>query len=132
MKKWLFIGLFFSACHLVAQEQITRILFVFDASNSMHARWDNSTRIAIAKEVLIKTVDSLSSIPNLEIALRVYGHQSPITPSYQDCNDTKLEVPFGPNNYTRIKQKIRQIEPKGTTPIARSLEASAEDFPDRN
>jgi len=132
VKKWLFIGLFFSACHLVAQEQITRILFVFDASNSMHARWDNSTRIAIAKEVLIKTVDSLSSIPNLEIALRVYGHQSPITPSYQDCNDTKLEVPFGPNNYTRIKQKIRQIEPKGTTPIARSLEASAEDFPDRN
>ena len=70
--------------------------------------------------------------PNLEIALRVYGHQSPITATFQDCEDTKLEVAFAPQNHTRIKQVIRQIEPKGTTPIARSLEAAAGDFPDRN
>jgi Ca-activated chloride channel family protein len=132
MKKLAIILFLICAGQVSAQEQLTRILFVFDASNSMHARWDVSTRIAIAKEVLIKTVDSLSSIPNLEIALRVYGHQSPITPTFQDCGDTKLEVPFGPGNHTRIKQKIRQIEPKGTTPIARSLEAAADDFPDKN
>ncbi len=132
MKRILAILFFLTAFQVSAQEQLTRILFVFDASNSMHSRWDESTRIAIAKEVLIKTVDSLSYVPNLEIALRVYGHQSPITPSYQDCNDTKLEVPFAPGNHSRIKQKIRQIQPKGTTPIARSLEAAADDFPDRN
>jgi Ca-activated chloride channel family protein len=132
MRKLTLILLLFCAAHTQAQEQLTRILFVFDASNSMHARWDESTRIAIAKEILIKTVDSLSSVPNLQIALRVYGHQSPITPTFQDCNDTKLEVPFGPNNFTQIKHKIRQIQPKGTTPIARSLEAAADDFPDKN
>lgn len=115
-----------------SQADLTRILFVFDASNSMYARWDESTRIKIAKDILIKTVDSLSTVPNLEIALRVYGHQSPITANYQDCDDTKLEVAFAPQNHTRIKQVIRQLEPKGTTPIARSLEAAAGDFPDKN
>jgi Ca-activated chloride channel family protein len=115
-----------------AQKDLTRILFVFDASNSMHGKWDESTRIAIAKEVLVKTVDSLKNVPNLELALRVYGHQSPITPTFQDCEDTKLEIPFAPGNHGAIQRKIRQIQPKGTTPIARSLEAAADDFPDKN
>jgi Ca-activated chloride channel homolog len=112
---------------------LTRILFILDASNSMNAKWNGEeTRIQAAKDLLAKTVDSLEGTPNLEIALRVYGHQSPVTNTYQDCNDTKLEVPFGKDNYTKIKYRIKSIEAKGTTPIARSLEASAEDFPDAN
>jgi Ca-activated chloride channel family protein len=114
------------------KEELTRILFVFDASNSMNGKWDESTRIAIAKELLIKAVDSLQGVPNLELALRIYGHQSPITPTYQDCEDTKLEVPFSKGNHNLIKAKIRSVVPKGTTPIARSLEAAADDFPDKN
>lgn len=132
MNKLALIFFFFLGSNvLYAQNDLTRILFVFDASNSMHGKWDGATRIAIAKEVLIKTVDSLKSVPNLELALRIYGHQSPITPTYQDCEDTKLEIPFSPGNHASIQRKIRQIEPKGTTPIARSLEASAGDFPDK-
>lgn len=97
----------------------------------MNAKWTNDqTRIQAAKELLAQAVDSLIGTPNLEIALRVYGHQSPITATYQDCNDTKLEVPFGKDNFLKIKYRIRSIEAKGTTPIARSLEAAAEDFPD--
>ncbi|MFT5582291.1 MAG: Ca-activated chloride channel family protein, partial [Psychromonas sp.] len=96
----------------------------------MNAKWGVQTRIEAAKELLAANIDSLSGTPNLEIALRVYGHQSPITATYQDCNDTKLEVPFGPNNYDRIKYRIKSIQAKGTTPIARSLEAAAGDFPD--
>ncbi|MNJ90938.1 von Willebrand factor type A domain protein [compost metagenome] len=114
-------------------QELTRILFILDASNSMNANWGNrQTRIEAAKELLIKTVDSLDGSANLQIALRVYGHQSPITATYQDCNDTKLEVPFGPNNYSRVRNKIKTILAKGTTPIARSLEAAAADFPDTN
>lgn len=97
----------------------------------MNADWGNGqTRIEAAKEILAKHVDSLSGSANLEIALRVYGHQSPITATYQDCNDTKLEIPFAPNNYELVKNKIKTIRAKGTTPIARSLEAAAGDFPD--
>lgn len=99
----------------------------------MNATWsDNQTRIEAAKELLAQAVDSLVGSENLEIALRVYGHQSPITATFQDCNDTKLEVPFGKDNYSRVKGMIKTIKAKGTTPIARSLEAAAEDFPDMN
>ncbi len=98
----------------------------------MNASWNNNqTRIEAAKELLAQTVDSLKGTANLEIALRVYGHQSPITATYQDCNDTKLEIPFGKDNYDKVKYRIKSIEAKGTTPIARSLEAAAEDFPDQ-
>ena len=66
-------------------------------------------------------------MPNVEMALRVYGHQSPVPP--QDCSDTKLEVPFSPSNASRIRQKLKFINPKGTTPIARSLALAPDDFP---
>lgn len=97
----------------------------------MNAKWDTQTRLEAAKELLAQAVDSLNGTPNLEIALRVYGHQSPITATYQDCNDTKLEIPFGADNFDKVKSRIKSIEAKGTTPIARSLEAAAEDFPDQ-
>ena len=97
----------------------------------MNSRWGTETRIQSAKDLLAATVDSLKDVPNLEIALRVYGHQSPITATYQDCNDTKLEVPFSANNFDKVKYRIKSIQAKGTTPIARSLEAAADDFPDQ-
>lgn len=130
MKKALAILLLFLSSFSFGQEQLTRILFILDASNSMNARWGVQTRIDAAKELLAKTVDDLQDVPNLEIGLRVYGHQSPITATFQDCNDTKLEVPFGENNFSRVKARVKSIQAKGTTPIARSLEAAAGDFPD--
>ena len=133
MKKIVFILACLLSFSSFGQEQLTRILFILDASNSMNANWGGGqTRIEAAKELMIKTVDSLKGSSNLEIALRVYGHQSPITATFQDCQDTKLEVPFAPNNYDAVKSRIRSILAKGTTPIARSLEAAASDFPDLN
>jgi len=132
LRKILIILTLFCAPFLQAQEPLTRILFILDASNSMNAKWDTQTRLEAAKELLAQAVDSLKGTPNLEIALRVYGHQSPITATYQDCNDTKLEIPFGKDNFDKVKYRIKSIEAKGTTPIARSLEAAAEDFPDQN
>ncbi len=109
------------------QPTLTRILFLFDSSHSMWAKWESDYRINIAKKFLIQMLDSLKNIENVELALRVYGHQKPVPP--QDCNDTRLEVPFKPKNIDEIKQVIHKLEPKGTTPIARSLEAAALDFP---
>lgn len=110
------------------QEPITtRILFIFDASNSMNARWQSDTKMAISKKLLANILDSLGRIPNLELALRVYGHQSQYPPL--DCEDSKLEVPFAPNNAKRIIHKIKMLTPKGATPIAYSLRKAAEDFP---
>jgi Ca-activated chloride channel homolog len=106
----------------------TRILFLLDASNSMYSKMDNQTRMNVAKAMLIKMVDSLQYIKNLEIALRVYGHGSHRTE--QNCRDTKLEVAFSAENHQAIKDRIKTIRPRGTTLIAYSLQESAYDFPD--
>lgn len=106
---------------------LTRILFIFDASNSMWGEWQSDKKIHIANRLLSKMVDSLESYPNLQIALRVYGHQ--VESKLHDCKDTKLEVPFAYNNFSRVKQKLKTLYPKGTTPIAQSLIACEKDFP---
>lgn len=106
----------------------TRILFIYDASNSMNGSWNKGKKHDIARKLLSETVDSLSMIPNVQQALRVYGHQKYYR-NGQDCNDTKLEVPFGPKRSKAIKDKLNWIQPKGTTPIAMTLEKAAGDFP---
>ncbi len=108
--------------------QPTRILFVYDASQSMSGKWETGTKMQVAKKLLMQMLDSLSQVQNVELALRVYGHQSYVPP--QDCNDTKLEVPFGKDNIAQIKRRLNQITAKGTTPIAHSLYLSGNDFPD--
>ena len=74
-------------------EPLTRILFVLDASQSMYGRWQSDMKISIARKLLTNLLDSLESVENIELALRVYGHQYRFPP--QVCNDTKLMVPFG-------------------------------------
>ncbi len=108
-------------------ERPTRILFLFDASQSMFAKWQSDTKFEVAKDLLTDIIDSLQRLDNLELALRVYGHQKPYPP--QDCDDTKLEIPFGRFNGYDIKKKLNGITPSGTTPIALSLEACGSDFP---
>lgn len=116
--------------YLAQEVETTRILFIFDGSNSMNGQWQESSKIKVAKKLMKETMNELSGIENLEVGLRMYGHQTRIYPGQQDCNDTKLEVPFGKNNFDKIKTKINSLQPKGTTPIARSLEYAAQDFPE--
>ena len=110
--------------------QPTRILFVMDASNSMNAFWGNGPKINAARKVLLESLPPLENAANVEIALRIYGHQTRIEPGKQDCDDTKLEVPFGKHNGKAIRDKMNAVQCLGTTPIARSLEKAAGDFPD--
>lgn len=105
----------------------TRILFIFDASQSMNGIWESDRKINIARRYLTKIIDSLENIHNIQMALRIYGHQKPVPP--QDCSDTRLEVPFSDNNASSIRQKLKYLSPKGTTPIAYSLQQSQRDFP---
>jgi len=118
-----------SAQEAVPQPPLTRMLFVMDASNSMNAFWGNQPKINTARELLLKSLKELEGQPDLELALRLYGHQTPIQPGKQDCDDTKLEVPFSDNSIPAMRSTLQSVRCLGTTPIARSLERSAEDFP---
>ncbi|PKP18801.1 MAG: von willebrand factor type a, partial [Bacteroidetes bacterium HGW-Bacteroidetes-21] len=89
--------LFALTVNLIAQPKkdeprTTRILFILDGSQSMLTEWESGTKMTVAQELLSDLVDSLADLSHVEMALRVYGHQKPVPP--QDCNDTKLEVPF--------------------------------------
>lgn len=105
----------------------TRILFLLDGSGSMYAAMDKDVRINIAKRLLGKIMDSLQAASDVQVALRVYGHTSP--PGLRNCKDTRLEVPFKYGNHQQVKEKLKDITPKGTTLIAYSLQQAAYDFP---
>ena len=123
----LFVSSLFVANSAYAQKVETRILFVLDGSGSMYARMGTDTRINVAKRLLTRLSDSLEQFENLELGLRVYGHTSP--KNEKNCKDTRLEVPFSPNNHLEIKTKVKDIKPKGTTLIAYTLQEAAYDFP---
>ncbi|MHB8259946.1 MAG: vWA domain-containing protein [Bacteroidia bacterium] len=108
--------------------QTTRVLFVFDASNSMKTMYDGKPRIEQAKLLFYKFIDSLNHLKNYEFALRMYGNTVKYPPG--DCNDSKLEVPFAKNNIQKIKDIIKNVQPTGITPIEHSLTQAANDFPD--
>ncbi len=105
----------------------TRILFLLDGSASMFGKWENTLKIDAARNILNELVDSLRVNKNLELALRIYGHQFNV--EEKNCQDTKLEVPFSKNNHNTIIERIEKLEPKGTTPIAYSLVQTSGDFP---
>jgi Ca-activated chloride channel family protein len=106
---------------------LTRIEFLFDASQSMSAKWQSGFKMDVAKKLMNELLDSLRYVENLEVALRVFGHLKKFPP--QDCDDTQLEVPFEADNFFKLKAKIKSLAASGTTPIARSLEACGNDFP---
>lgn len=120
-----FIFFFFSNVAQVTN----RILFIFDDSYSMYAPWNSNIKIEVAKQIMGEFLDSLKNIPNLELALRCYGHTTFFKPN-RNCKDSQLEVPFAEAliNSSKIKERIKKLEPMGTTPIAYSLGESANDF----
>jgi Ca-activated chloride channel family protein len=106
---------------------LTRIEFLYDASQSMSGQWQSGTKAEVAKRLVNQLLDSLRYVPDLELALRVYGHQHRYPP--QDCDDSRLEVPFSKGNIGTIQQVLNNVKPNGTTPIAKSLELCGNDFP---
>jgi len=99
----------------------------------MFGDWQSGKKIEIAKKLMTEFLDSLmhSASPDIEIALRVYGHQTSLWPGPVNCEDTKLEVPFAqiPVSVPKMKKVINGLTPTGTTPIAYSLGRCAYDFP---
>lgn len=132
---YVFLSLFLHGLSLPAQHlnqqalpEKTRILFVLDGSGSMNAQWsEDQSRMDVAKRILTRLVDSLRVNPKLELALRVYGHR--YARQSNNCNDSQLEVPFAVSNHNTIINEIKDITPRGVTPITYSLLQAANDFP---
>ncbi len=110
------------------QPKTQRILFILDASGSMYEGFDGTNRWEASKKLLSHLVDSINQAnPRVELGLRVYGHQ--YSKDLKNCQDSRLEVPFGVKNAGQIKTLLTKITPQGWTPIAYSLRQSVGDFP---
>jgi Ca-activated chloride channel homolog len=110
----------------ISQNQRTRILFILDASGSMNDEWSNVRKFGTAKQIILQMLDSVKNDRNIEVALRVFGHQS--EKALKNCEDTKLEVPFSYQSLIQIPIKLEELEPKGYTPIGLSLSEAVNDF----
>jgi Ca-activated chloride channel family protein len=78
-----------------------------------------------AKAIITHMADSLAK-ENISFALRIFGHQSEKV--NLDCKDTKLELPFAKSTAANLSTTLENINPKGYSPIALSLEQAVNDF----
>ncbi len=118
------IFLFLSPSFAAGPQQDMEI--VMDASGSMWAQIKGEPKTTIAKRVLAELVEGLKGRDDLALGIRVYGHQSP--QKLKNCQDTKLEIPFGPPDPQKVKALIKGINAQGQTPIAYSLYQAKNDF----
>lgn len=126
----LYIVLLFVPGILLAQkeekEKNPRILILLDGSSSMLHEWTkDNIRFEAAAKIIDRLMDSVYAVnPEVEFALRVYGHQSPT--SANNCFDSKLEVMFSRDNYTQMQLRLAALHPLGISPIAYSIQKAAE------
>jgi hypothetical protein len=100
----------------------TQIELILDDSGSMAEAAGGQAKINIAKDSMNKIIDELKTKANLEVALRIYGHQN------KECTNSIVEIPMSRINPYLLKSKIKDLQPLGYTPIYYSLTQSVNDF----
>jgi Ca-activated chloride channel homolog len=112
-----------------AQGSVTYIQLILDASGSMYGKLSaGGTRISAAKDVLSSFINRLPNDPNLNVGLRIYGANT-AAGSAEACTDSKLVLPMKGLERAALTETVVRTKPKGSTPIAYSLELAAQDFP---
>jgi len=91
------------------------IYYILDASGSMWGELHGSTKIEIAKDLLLDRLPAWLE-RDVNIGLVAYGHNR-----RGDCRDIETVVDLQPPNETRLSEAITRISPKGKTPIAGSI-----------
>jgi hypothetical protein len=104
------------------------VYLIFDGSGSMWGQLPDGThKVTAARQVLDRFVGQ--DFGGRELALRAYGHRRE-----GDCADTELVVGFAPASAAAqaIRRFAEAVNPKGKTPIGRSLRAALEDMGERS
>ncbi len=104
-------------------QEKTRLLLVLDCSNTMWDHWQSNAKIKVTQQVLLSFIDSVSRQHDVDVALRVFGHVN------KEQFTTRLEVPFGADNYYRLQSKIKTLVPQGGCEAAEALTDAISDFP---
>ena len=106
-----------------ATPEKTRVLIILDCSNSMWDKWQSQPKIKVTQQVLLRFLDSIHGLSDMEVALRVFGHLN------KNAYGTQLEVPFEPDNRYKLQSKIKTLVPNGGCTAASALTDALHDFP---
>ena len=116
---WLIITLLVLAATSAVKASPKNLVLILDASGSMWGKVEDTAKITIAKDVL---TDLINDLPlDLNVGLVAYGHRSK-----GDCNDVEELVQLSELNKKKMISKIKELNPKGKTPITHSVQITAE------
>ena len=101
----------------------TRVLIILDCSNSMWDKWQSDSKIKVTQQVLLHFLDSIQNQPDMEVALRVFGHLN------REAFGSRLEVPFEADNHYKLQSKIKTLVPNGGCTADSALTNALKDFP---
>lgn len=113
-------------------EEPAKVLLLLDVSGSMNERISSGgTKFAAAKRALKQVADALPA--DAQVGLRVYG--SEISESKRTnpkaCRDTRLVMPVGALDRTKMYRAVDSFKAVGETPIAYSLGKAVNDLGDK-
>jgi len=105
----------------VAQQspEASSIVLILDGSGSMWGQVDGTAKITIAKEAMGSIIESMPD--TARVGLILYGHRRK-----GDCDDVERAVALGVVDKPALSAAIEGLNPKGKTPITRSLRAAVE------
>lgn len=112
--------------------QPVNVELILDVSGSMAQLLPTGeTRMEAAKAVLTDLVNGIPQNGDINVGLRIYGHEGDNTVAGQaaSCQSSELVVQIDGVDKDAIIAEIGDLQPTGWTPLALSLQAAEEDFP---
>lgn len=94
------------------------LTIVLDSSRSMWGQIDGVNKVVIARNVLGGVTKGFEG--RLDLGLISYGHRES-----SGCEDIEVLAEPGPFKASEFSKSVNSIKPKGSTPIASSLETAA-------
>jgi Ca-activated chloride channel family protein len=113
------------AAPVLAAERGSDLVVILDASNSMWGQVEGEHKIVIARRVLAEVLGKMPETAS--IGLIAYGHRRE-----GDCDDIQAVVPIGEGSRDELVKKIESLNPRGKTPITKSLNLVFEEIDERD
>lgn len=108
----------------VARPEDSQLAFIFDASGSMNAELEGSTRLAVAKGAIDQLVGETATF---NTSLWAYGHRLPDSDP-ETCRDIENLVVFAQDNGAAVVSAVAALEARGDTPITDAVRTVAGSF----
>jgi Mg-chelatase subunit ChlD len=106
---------------LAGTARADKAMLVLDGSGSMLGQIDGKSKIEIARGVIGEILDGWPQ--SVELGLIAYGHREK-----GSCADIQALVPVGAGQSAKIKSAVKDLSPKGKTPLTDAVKLAAKEL----